>query len=286
MDDDSRLVEVTGAWPFVTRRVYRAAGGAEVVWSARQHRKGLAPPETRAALSIADLGRCLWMPGELNWWTGTLFALGSSLFALGCVLSLAPALARAASLDTAEINAIFFTGSVPFTIAASLQLYQAANADELLPARGSAAPGRKLLGWRPHDPGWLSCALQLVGTVLFNLNTFDAMVPSLTWFEQDLVIWTPNIAGSVLFLASGYLAFIETCHAHWAWRPAEISWWIVFANLLGCIGFMISGAFAVVTAGGPTAGAVTVSVVFTLAGSIGFLAGSLLMLREAAGPSA
>ena len=34
------------------------------------------------------------------------------------------------SLDAAQINAIFFAGSIPFTTAGYLQLYQAANADE------------------------------------------------------------------------------------------------------------------------------------------------------------
>ena len=138
-----------------------------------------------------------------------------------------------------------------------------------------------LLGWRPHDIGWLSCALQFIGTIFFNINTFDAMIPSLTWFQKDLVIWAPNIIGSILFLASGYLAFIETCHAHWAWKPKSISWWVVFANLLGCVGFMLSALFAIVLPGPPNIEAVTLAVLFTLKGAVGFLIGSLLMLPEA-----
>jgi hypothetical protein len=139
-----------------------------------------------------------------------------------------------------------------------------------------------LFGWRPHDIGWLSCALQFIGTILFNFNTFDTMIPSLTWFQEDLVIWAPNIIGSILFLASGYLAFIETCHAHWAWKPNSISWWVVFTNLLGCVGFIVSAVFAIFLPGPPHIEAVTISVLFTLLGAIGFLVGSLLMLPEAA----
>ena len=122
--------------------------------------------------------------------------------------------------------------------------------------------------------------LQFFGTILFNFNTFDAMIPSLTWFEQDLVIWAPNIIGSILFFASGYLAFIETCHAHWAWKPKSVSWWVVFANLLGCIAFLISALFSIVLPGPENTEAVTLSVTFTLLGAIGFLVGSLLMLPE------
>ena len=232
---------------------------------------------------MATLGQWLWMPRELNWWIGNVFAVGSVLFALGSVLSLAPVLARAWSLDTTQINAIFFAGSIPFTVAAYLQLYQAANAGEFSPAGSGAPERRRLVGWRPHDAGWLSCALQFIGTVLFNLNTFDAMIPSLTWFEQELVVWAPNIVGSTLFLASGYLAFMETCHGYWVWKPGEISWCVVFANLLGCIGFMVSAVFAIALPGGPNVEAVTISLGFTLLGAVGFLAGSLLMLPEAHG---
>jgi hypothetical protein len=107
------------------------------------------------------------------------------------------------------------------------------------------------------------------------------MSSSLTWFEQDLVVWAPDIVGSVLFLASGYLALIETCHARWAWQPSSVSWWVVFVNLLGCMGFMASALFAFVTSV-PRGDAVTISLLFTLIGAIGFLAGSLLMMVESA----
>ncbi|MCC0067551.1 MAG: hypothetical protein H6896_11245 [Rhodovulum sp.] len=50
----------------------------------------------------------------------------------------------------------------------------------------------------------------------------------------------------MLFLVSGWLAFIETCHAHWAWRPHSLSWDITAINLLGCIAFMVSAVFGYV----------------------------------------
>jgi hypothetical protein len=105
-------------------------------------------------------------------------------------------------------------------------------------------------------------------------------LPSLDWWQQDLAIWVPDFAGSILFLASGYLAFIETCHAHWAWKPSSLSWWVVFINLLGCAGFMISACFAFVVPGSPNMDVVNLATAFTLIGSVGFLVGSLLMLPE------
>ena len=186
------------------------------------------------------------MPGKLNWWIGTIFAVGSLLFALASVLVLLPGLASSWSIASPKINGIFFAGSIPFATAAYLQLFQAANAGHFPEDHPESKPGMNLLGWRPHDIGWLSCAFQFVGTIMFNFNTFDAMIPSLTWFDRDLVVWLPNLVGSILFLLSGYLAFGETCHAYWAWRPRSLSWWVVSVNLLGCIGFMTSAIFSIV----------------------------------------
>jgi hypothetical protein len=274
--------EAIGPWPFTTRRTYQKPDGSHTVWRSRHHRKGLPVPEVSAAAITKALLRCLWMPWQLNWWIGVIFAIGSLLFALASALSLWPHLAAAWSLDSTGINAIFFAGSIPFTIAAYLQLFQAANAGD--PFRDNARPRQRpmLLGWWPHDIGWLSSASQFVGTILFNVNTFDAMLPALDWLQQDLEIWAPDFVGSILFLASGYLAFIETCHAHGAWKPKDISWWVTFINLLGCVGFMISAVFAFVLPGLPNVEAVTVSVAFTLLGAVGFFVGSLLMLPETA----
>jgi hypothetical protein len=275
------LVDEKGPWPFITRRTYRRRDGSLRVWSSRHHRKALVLPEAAKAITVAEtLLRCLWMPRKLNWWIGVVFAIGSLLFAIASVLSLSPALAQAWSLDSTEVNAIFFAGSIPFTIAAYLQLFQAANVREFLADNSSSPKPVCFFGWRPSDIGWLSSAFQFAGTILFNFNTFDAMIPSLTWFQEDLVIWAPNIIGSILFLASGYLAFIETCHAHWTWKPKSISWWVVFTNLLGCGGFMVSAMFSIFLPGPPHVDAVTLGVAFTLQGAICFLVGSLLMLPE------
>ncbi len=276
----AEVVAQRGPWPFVTRRVFRMADGRERLWSSREHRKGLL---IRAAAPGATLGlgllRRLWAPGQLNWWIGVLFAMGSLLFALASLLSLAPSLANAWSLDSTRVNAIFFIGSIPFTFAAYLQLFQAANAGEFHPTGASSRSRLTLFGFKPKDIGWLSCALQFVGTILFNFNTGDAMTPSLGWIQQDKYVWAPNMVGSILFLVSGYLAFVETCHAHWAWRPRSLSWWVVFTSLLGCISFMIAALFAVALPITPSEWT-TISIVFTLVGAICFLIGSLLMLPE------
>lgn len=266
----------------VTPEVYEGIARNIRKWNPRRFRKGLREEEKEIRVLVQELWRCCWAPSDLNWWIGGLFGLGSLFFVSGSVLSLCPSLARAWSLTATGVNAVYFLGSLFFTTAAYLQLYQAANA---LPSSADAPPStsrrRAYFGWYPRDIGWLSCALQLAGTVLFNFNTFDAMNPPATWLEQDLVIWLPDLIGSILFLASGYLAFVESNQAYWAWRPASISWWVTSFNLLGCVGFMSAAVFAIVLPRPPQLETATLATAFTLAGAVCFFVGSCSMLPEA-----
>jgi hypothetical protein len=275
-DDWDRLVESTGPWPFVTRKVALRANGLREVLSARHHRKGLA---REVGIVERRVLASLWQPGQLNWWIGTLFALGAALFAIGSALYLSPELAHNWSVDAAGIGAAYFAGSIPFTTAAYLQLYQAANAPAWESAQQPAA-GKTWFGWRPKNIGWTSCALQFAGTILFNFNTFDGMRTGMGWLEEELTVWAPDVIGSVLFLASGYLAFAETCHKHFAWVPRSLSWWVTSINLLGCVAFMVSAVYAFVPPQAGGFGDASFAVTFTLVGAIGFLIGSLLMLPE------
>ncbi len=207
------------------------------------------------------------------------FAIGATFFIAGSTLSLSPGMARALNLSDDQVNLVFFLGSIFFTTAAYLQLLQAANVPPH-PGELVVKTGVRLLGWRPFDPGWLASALQFVGTLLFNLNTFDAMQGGGNWLSQDVAVWIPDMLGSALFLTSGYLALIETCHKWYSWRPKELAWWIVIVNFLGCVAFMASAVLAYTPQGGATTQIVTFSVAFTLVGAMGFLQGAVLALFE------
>ncbi|MCP9801769.1 hypothetical protein [Synechococcus sp. RedBA-s] len=232
-----------------------------------------------------DLLRCLWQPQQLNWWIGSIFALGSLLFLIGSWLSLDPMLVKHLSMSNTAVNRVFFLGSIPFTTAAYLQLFQAANAGPPLSGTDTSRKRIHWFGWEPQEIGWLSCALQFPGTILFNVNTLNDLNANLNWIGQDGLVWIPNLLGSILFLSSGYLAFIETCHSHWTWNPGSLSWWVTFSNLLGCVGFMGAALTSPVLPGGLGPILPTTSLIFTLLGAVGFLIGSLLMLPEAVTPS-
>lgn len=282
-----RPYRTLGPWPFVTKIIVGSGEHAEQIWNSRQHRKGF-----KRRVEAIDFAERCWRGsqsiGDLNWWIGSLFAAGSLLFAFGSVLTLSPSLARDWSLSMTGVNGVYFVGSLPFTVAAYLQLYQAANSPEFkigatlatLATAVAGSPRQIRFGWSTVHIGWLSAALQFSGTLLFNVNTFAAMIPQSSWLWHDLVVWVPDLVGSILFLASGYLAFIETCHAYWAWRPGGLSWWVTWFNLLGCLGFMCAAVFAIIVPGSTTMLASVVAPAFVLQGAICFFAGSCLMLPE------
>lgn len=196
----------------------------------------------------------------------------------GAVLSLAPDHSGALARNFPNANLVFFAGSIFFTLSAYLQLFQAANAAPG-PGNPDSSDHRVLLGWQPGNVGWLASASQFTGTLLFNANTFDAMLGG-GWLRQDFLVWTPDIAGSVLFLISGYLTVIETCHGWFAWRQRSLAWWIVMVNLLGCIAFMGSAVLAFVPPDGSSQSIVAASTILTFAGAVAFLTGALLSIPE------
>lgn len=265
-----------GAWPFVTLCAIDDDEG-RFVWRAREHRKGLSRHH------VTERTVPFWQQSGYNVLIGLIFAVGAALFVTGSVMALIPAESPLAVSDKVS-NWVFFAGSIPFTTAAYLQHFQAANSgptpDQVpddMPARSSL----RLIGWAPESPGWISTLTQFVGTICFNFNTFDAIAAPRAWYLQDIEIWLPGMMGSVLFLVSAWLAFIETAHAHWAWRPSDLDWQIAAVNLLGCVAFMLASTLAYVPAEALPGFVLAISFGALGFGALCFFVGALLLVREA-----
>jgi len=272
---DGTGIRIEGPWPFVTRRSF-TKDGRQIVWLAREHRKGLDVAARARDATVPPF----WQGRGYNRSIGTIFAVGAFLFMLGSVMSLMPA--GAWRPPAGWTNLVFFLGSIPFTGAAYLQHFQAANAPDF--TRDPRRPDHRRLswiGWHPHSPGWLSTFAQLLGTIAFNANTLDAMLAPDGWLAQDVAVWVPDMAGSVLFLVSGYLAFIETGHRYWSWSPRVLSWQIAFVNLVGCVAFMTAAILAFVPQGNEAAWIILLSTLHTLVGAFCFFVGALLVMQEA-----
>jgi len=262
--------------PFATHVTFRGAGGQRVEWASRTHRK-------QASLLSRGQSResALWAPRRASWWIGVLFAIGSLCFLVGPF----PGFIRL--VGSGADGVVFFVGSIFFTIAATLQYLEAANADRG-PARHGERRRMRLLAWEPGRIDWWSTTIQLAGTVLFNISTYDAMQAGLDAMSTNRLVWAPDLLGSACFLVSGYLAYVETCGALFrSPRPFGIEGKITFVNLAGCVAFGVSGIASYIVPSTGDVLSLAAANFMTALGALGFLVGSLLLLSEgtAASPS-
>lgn len=270
---DAESVERVAVGPFVTREVVRRSDGTRLVYTSRRQRKGLGPEAHGAEGAAAPTHRrILWAPGQLGWWIAVLFMVGSFCFALGATPGIS------SWLSPGTVGLIFFVGSLFFTSAGYCQYVQSINAGR--PPGGSF----RLLAWQPHRVDFWASAVQSVGTLWFNVNTFAAMRSGFdTTSEQNLRIWTPDVLGSICFLVASELAIIEVCHAWFSWRNRDVSWWIVVINMVGSIFFMASAIAAYVV---PDTGDLldaTLANSGTFLGAVCFFWAARLLLDEMAG---
>jgi hypothetical protein len=133
-------------------------------------------------------------PSAVDWdrWIAAGFAIGSACFFIGPFPGFVQVVGQ--SVD----SAVFFAGSIFFTVAAALELRE-----------GTLRRGRRFA-----DASWWSAAIQFVGTLLFNASTFHAMQTGLSTHEQNRLVWAPDLLGSACFLASGALAYGVTTGPH------------------------------------------------------------------------
>lgn len=134
----------------------------------------------------------------------------------------------------------------------------------------------------PSSLGWWSAAVQLVGTLLFNLSTFAAMQSGLDTQQDRRLIWAPDLFGSLCFLVASGLAFVEV-NAGLMPRPdGSTGWRIAALNMVGSIAFGVSAVAArYLPTSGQSANIALVNA-STFVGALCFLGGSMLLPVEAA----
>ena len=239
---------------------HRRPDGLVVRWESRRHRKHLADAP----------GSTWWAPAARGWWIAVLFAVGSLLFALGSL----PGYVTAVGVRWDAVT--FFTGSLFFTSAGFLTYREAVDA---APAAQNPRH-RRFFVWQPRRIDWWATAVQLAGTLYFNVSTGVAMGTDLTAQTAHQHVWRPDAVGSACFLVASGLAWYEVCHSWAAWRPRSWSWWITLVNLAGSVAFGVSAVASYVN---PETGALRNAAranLGTFVGAVCFFAGALLLLPE------
>lgn len=223
------VVSSSGPGPFVTHALLRTPDGGVVEWSSRRHRKllGLLSADPTAAG-----GPNRRRPSPTSWWIGSLFMIGAACFALG---SLPPYFDN---VSPRTVGLTFFVGSIFFTSAAYLQYHEVMSAPLAVGPDARRPTGlARLIGWRPHRLDWWATAVQLIGTLFFNISTFAATRSDLTLEQERRLIWAPDVWGSVCFLVASWLAYSEVSPRRSARTERGVSWRIAGLNLLGSVAF-------------------------------------------------
>jgi hypothetical protein len=236
--------------------------GTVARWESRRHRKHPA--------GAAATGSIWWVPRSRAWWIAILFAVGSLVFALGAVPGYASAVGPRWDAGT------FFIGSLFFTAAGFLTYREAVDAGP--PSR--TAVRRRFFVFQPRRIDWWATAVQLAGTLFFNVSTGTALRVDLTATAAHQHVWRPDAVGSVCFLVASALAWFEVCHGWTAWRPRTWSWWITLVNLIGSVAFGVSAVAGYISPATGQLRNADRSNLGTLIGALCFFAGALLLLPE------
>jgi hypothetical protein len=206
------------------------------------------------------------------------FAFGSFCFAIGVPLSLNT------SLSPAVAGWTFFVGSVLFTSAGTMQFLMSRQE---LPDLDTANENRWARLVRPRTTDWTAAAIQLVGTLEFNVTTLRAALDaSGTGTATAQMVWRPDAIGSILFLVSSAIALAPEVRRRRHGHARDRSWAIAALNMLGSIFFGLSAIGAYLNPTTQQLLSVRWSNGGTLLGALCFLAGALLLLPRKQRPTA
>lgn len=203
----------------------------------------------------------------LDWWTAIAFMVGATLFALGSFPLYAQLVA------SSFVGTTFFVGSIFFTAAGLMQLVATVRGGVAVEPPGMRVAGRGPLFW--------AAAIQFVGTLLFNISTFEAMRDGLSVAQTNRLVWAPDMFGSVAFLLAGWFGWTAVCGTSWRIDRDDTDWWMAALNGVGAVVFMISGIASLTL---PETGALlslTLVNLGTFVGAVCFFAAAFLMLPEA-----
>jgi len=96
-----------------------------------------------------------------------------------------------------------------------------------------------------HELGFLACAAQLFGASVFWISGFTALPGINNVMSQGLVdgiYWTPQVVGGSGFIVSSVFFMLETQRKWYLPALDVLGWHIGFWNLIGALGFTLSGA--------------------------------------------
>ncbi|WIA14389.1 hypothetical protein OEZ85_002917 [Tetradesmus obliquus] len=243
-------------------------GGTTYHWNSRYHRKGRYPAVYSTVHHQGSPPRMRLLPiwfgypfADISYWVGLVFTLGCVAWVINghyALFESGGAVARNAEQALTVSAAAALVGGTLFEIGSWLLYWEALNPEPHV-----------LIGATIF---WVPC--------MFGAPTaYPAadLTNDRTW---DGVYWLFQVVGASFFIASSLLFMLEVQAAWWRPKPLLIGWHVGFWNLVGSVGFWLSGLFGfwAVPSGRYQLGGTILS---TFWGSYAFLIGSYVQLLEA-----
>jgi hypothetical protein len=214
-----------------------------------------------------------WDPGRSDWQVAALFVIGATCFTVGAF----PPYANWVGPDVD--GRTYFVGSIFFTSAALLQVLISAGV-----IRADARP-RASVRWRgrvrtPDRPEWWAGVVQFIGTLMFNISTFEAMQEGLSVAEAHRRVWTPDARGCIAFLVASALAYADVARPWVTWRPRDLGWSVATLNMVGSIAFAVSAVGAYIIPSTGELASLVLDNLGTFVGGLCFLVGAILLIPD------
>jgi hypothetical protein len=212
---------------------------------------------------------------RINAVAATSFVVGGALFAVG-------AASAQAGVTPKVYCSVYLVGGVFFSLGGYATVLQAVNGPRDAGENGWLLARR--WRWWASEPGrleWMIAASLFVGTLVFAINIVDSFVEGLSASREDRLVWSPDIIGCALFLASGFLAMGEIGQGRWFWRRRrDLGWWIVAVNQVGSVLFMVSAVASFVRPSSGEELAIGIANWGTVTGALCFAVAGAMQERE------
>ena len=280
-----------------------------VRWNSRDHRKGkIAKIVNYGSLPRHSIHYQYIQISNISWWVSVLFTLGSIWWLFNGIFIFHLPLPNIS--DNMQVGAYFgLAGGITFLLGGYAMYLEALNISnrnilghhqQLLHANSCSTEEDNLLDhksyqWRWYgngdfkDLGYTAAVLQFIGTIIFGIGPITGIPNVLPDQSSDpnysalwiVLYWLPQVIGATFLTLSSYCIMIET-QSHWyKIRPfSSIGWHVGFWNIIGSVGFLMSGAFGCALPGFENVIFIYGVALTTYIGSYAFLLGSVLQYLE------
>ncbi|KAK9909342.1 hypothetical protein WJX75_000763 [Coccomyxa subellipsoidea] len=115
-------------------------------------------------------------------------------------------------------------------------------------AAGSDGQRWRWWGTKWNNLGYWGSFITFLGATIFWISTIVGVpnvLPdeSVHYVEWDILFWLTQVLGSCCFIASSLIFMLETQQSWWRIQPLNLGWQVGFWNLIGGLGFWLSGFF-------------------------------------------